>query len=98
MSLAEIQQQEERQRRQREQQLQQLHAQQQREQQARGTPGWGERPPATNQPVKSLLQIQQEQAQQHKKQQGPALSRSQVRILPALSPSFPSFCLGEFRL
>ena len=79
MSLAQIQQQEERDRKQRELQLQQLHTQQQREQQARGTPGWAERPAVTGQPVKSLLQIQQEQARQHdKRQQGPALSRSQV--------------------
>ena len=79
MSLAQIQQQEERDRHQRELKLQQLQAQQQREQQARGVPGWAERPPVTSQPVKSLLQIQQEQAQQqNKRQQGPALSRSQV--------------------
>lgn len=79
MSLAQIQQQEERDRQQRELKLQQLQAQQQREQQARGAPGWAERPPVVSQPVKSLLQIQQEQAQQlSKRQQGPALSRSQV--------------------
>ena len=79
MSLAHIQQQEERERKQRELQLQQLHAQQQREQQARGTPGWADRTAAANQPVKSLLQIQQEQAQQlDKRQQASALSRSQV--------------------
>lgn len=79
MSLAQIQQQEERDRQQRELKLQQLQAQQ-REQQARGVPGWAERPPVASHPVKSLLQIQQEQAQQqNKRQQGPALSRSQVR-------------------
>lgn len=85
LSLAQIQQQEERDRHQRELKLQQLQAQQQREreQQARGggAPGWADRPPVASQPVKSLLQIQQEQAQQHnKRQQGPAaaLSRSQV--------------------
>lgn len=79
MSIAQIQQQEERDRQQRELKLQQLQAQQ-REQQARGLPSWAERPAVVNQPVKSLLQIQQEQAQQqNKRPQGPALTRSQVR-------------------
>ena len=87
MSLTQIQQQEERDKVQREFKLQQLQAQQKREQQTRGVPGWGERPPVVNQPVKSLLQIQQEQAQQqNKRQQGSALSRSQVGKL---------LCLGD---
>ena len=89
MSLAQIQQQEEREWKQRELHMQQLHVQQQREQQARGSPGWAERPPVASQPVKSLLQIQQEQARQgDKRQQGPALSRSQVSILPTFPPLF----------
>lgn len=80
MSLAQIQQQEERERQQRELKLQAQLQAQQREQQARGVPSWAERTPVVNQPVKSLLQIQQEQAQQqNKRPQGPALSRSQVR-------------------
>ena len=80
MSLAQIQQQEERDRQQRELKLQAQLQAQQREQQARGVPSWAERSPVVNPPVKSLLQIQQEQAQQqNKRQQGPALSRSQVR-------------------
>lgn len=79
MSIAQIQQQEERDRQQRELKLQQQLQAQQREQQARGVPSWAERPAVVNQPVKSLLQIQQEQAQQNKRQQGPALTRSQVR-------------------
>ena len=81
LSLAEIQQQEERERKQREIQLHQQLQAQQREQQARGTPGWADRPPAATQPIKSLIQIQQEQARQldkRQQQQGPALSRSQV--------------------
>ena len=91
LSLAQIQQQEERERKQRELQLQQQLQAQQREQQSRGMPGWGDRPPPTNQPVKSLLQIQQEQARQlDKRQQGPVLSRSQVIAL-----FFFFFHLGE---
>ena len=81
MSLAEIQQQEERERKQREIQLHQQLQAQQREQQARGAPGWADRPPTATQPVKSLIQIQQEQARQLDKRQQPqgqALSRSQV--------------------
>ncbi|XP_058959916.2 GRB10-interacting GYF protein 2 isoform X2 [Pocillopora verrucosa] len=86
MSLTQIQQQEERDKVQREFKLQQLQAQQKREQQTRGVPGWGERPPVVNQPVKSLLQIQQEQAQQqNKRQQGSALSRSQPSHNPLSS-------------
>lgn len=87
LSLAQIQQQEERERKQRELHLQQLHAQQQREQQARGNPGWADRRVTSNPPpVKSLLQIQQEQAQQlEKRQHGASLSRSQPSHNPLSS-------------
>ncbi|EDO33168.1 predicted protein [Nematostella vectensis] len=79
LSLAEIQQQqEERERLQRERQRLILEQQEREQQNRAAAAGWGEHAPVGPPPVKSLLEIQEEQARQQKaKAQNQQLSRSQ---------------------